>query len=42
MPKLPVLSGGQVIRLLSSLSFTVVGQKGSHVKLKGMRNQLIN
>jgi len=38
MAKLPVLSGAQVIRLLSHLGFIKVGQKGSHVKLRGIRN----
>ncbi|MDP3741926.1 MAG: type II toxin-antitoxin system HicA family toxin [Candidatus Micrarchaeota archaeon] len=34
MPKLPVLSGQEVIKLLSKVGFTVESQKGSHVKLK--------
>lgn len=38
MAKLPVLSGTQVIQLLSQLGFIKVAQKGSHVKLKGVRN----
>lgn len=38
MAKLPVLSGAQVIQLLSHLGFIKVAQKGSHVKLRGIRN----
>ncbi len=34
MPKLPVLSGQDVIKLLSKAGFIVESQKGSHVKLK--------
>lgn len=38
MPKLPVLSGQEVVKLLCVLGFTQVSQKGSHVKLKGLRH----
>ena len=34
MPKLPVLSGGELIRLLQRAGFQVVRQRGSHVSLK--------
>ncbi len=34
MPKLRVLSGKEVIKILSKFDFEVVSQKGSHVKLK--------
>ena len=34
MPKLKVLSGGDVVRILQQFGFTVAGQKGSHVKLR--------
>ncbi len=34
MPKLPILSGKEVVKLLSKAGFTVESQKGSHVKLK--------
>ncbi|MEW5746179.1 MAG: type II toxin-antitoxin system HicA family toxin [Nitrospirota bacterium] len=33
MPKLKVLSGQDVIGILALFGFTIVGQKGSHVKL---------
>lgn len=34
MPKLPQVSGGDVIGLLRSLGYEVVRQRGSHVRLK--------
>jgi predicted RNA binding protein YcfA (HicA-like mRNA interferase family) len=34
--KLPVVSGGQVIKALQKLGYTVVKQRGSHIKLKKM------
>ena len=34
MPKLRVLSGRVVIKILSKFGFEVVSQKGSHVKLR--------
>ena len=34
MPKLKALSGKEVIGVLEELGFSVVNQKGSHVKLK--------
>ncbi len=34
MQKLPVLSGHKFVKILSSIGFKVVGQKGSHVRLK--------
>ncbi len=34
MPKLRVLSGREVIKILSKFGFEVVSQKGSHVKLR--------
>lgn len=34
MPKLKTLSGGEVIKIFESLGFLIIGQKGSHVKLK--------
>lgn len=33
MPKLKVLSGKKVIKILLSFGFIVISQKGSHVKL---------
>ena len=34
MPKLPVLSGADVIKALEQLGFTQVRQRGSHVVLR--------
>ena len=34
MPKLKRLSGGEVVRIFSSLGFEQVAQRGSHVKLR--------
>jgi predicted RNA binding protein YcfA (HicA-like mRNA interferase family) len=37
-PKLPVLSGEDVIRALRKIGYEVVRQKGSHVRLRGKDN----
>ncbi|MEK7617898.1 MAG: type II toxin-antitoxin system HicA family toxin [Patescibacteria group bacterium] len=37
MPKLKVLSGSDVIKILSVFGFAVVSQKGSHSKLARVR-----
>ena len=34
MPKLPVLSGAEVVKLLERLSFEQVRQRGSHVVMR--------
>ena len=34
MPKLPVVSGLKLLKLLTSLEYEVVRQKGSHVQLR--------
>ena len=34
MPKLPVLSGDELVRALTKAGFEVVRQKGSHVSLR--------
>lgn len=34
MPKLPVLSGTEIVRLLQQLGFEQVRQRGSHVVLR--------
>jgi len=34
MPKLKVLSGGDVVKILKEFDFDVASQKGSHVKLR--------
>lgn len=34
MPKLKVLSGADIVKILSDFSFTVASQRGSHIKLQ--------
>ena len=33
-PKLPILSGRQVIRVLERIGYQIVRQKGSHIRLR--------
>jgi len=40
MPKLPVLSGREVIKKLAGCGYQVVRQKGSHVRLRNSANPL--
>ena len=41
-PKLPVVSGRQVIRVLEHLGYQVVRQRGSHITLKpGLLRQIL-
>lgn len=39
MARLPVLSGREVVRALARVGFVQVSQKGSHVRLKGVRGE---
>jgi predicted RNA binding protein YcfA (HicA-like mRNA interferase family) len=42
MPKLPILSGVELIDILKTLGFVVVRQKGSHVSLqKGQHKTVV-
>mgnify|MGYP001562721900 FL=1 len=41
MPRLKVLSGEDVIKILESFNFVVVAQKGSHVKLRRKTDQIV-
>jgi predicted RNA binding protein YcfA (HicA-like mRNA interferase family) len=34
MPKLKVLSGGEIVKILASFGFEIEAQNGSHVKLR--------
>ncbi|MEK6963632.1 MAG: type II toxin-antitoxin system HicA family toxin [Nanoarchaeota archaeon] len=36
--KLPILSGKEMVKILSKYGFEVLGQKGSHVIMVGVRN----
>jgi len=38
MPKLKVLSGLEIVKILKQFDFWVVSQKGSHIKLKRIKN----
>jgi predicted RNA binding protein YcfA (HicA-like mRNA interferase family) len=39
LSKLPVVSGRETVKALSKTGFTVVGRKGSHVRLKRQRGK---
>ena len=34
MPKLPVISGDKLIKILTKLGYEIVRQKGSHIRLR--------
>ena len=34
MSKLPVISGREIVKVLTRIGFAIVGRKGSHVRLK--------
>lgn len=36
MPKLKVLSGRDVVKILGQFGFQILSQKGSHIKLRRM------
>jgi len=37
LSKLPVISGREIVRILTKIGFAIVGRKGSHVRLKRRR-----
>ncbi len=39
MSRLPVVSGREIIKLLTKIGFEIVGRKGSHVRLKKRRDK---
>ncbi|MEI8364688.1 MAG: type II toxin-antitoxin system HicA family toxin [archaeon] len=41
MSKLPILSGKELIKILQKHGFEIVGQKGSHVRLKKITTERI-
>jgi len=41
LSKLPVISGREMLRVLSRIGFAIVGRKGSHVRLKRQRGKEI-
>jgi len=40
MPRLKILSGKDVIKILGSFNFVIISQKGSHVKLRRIINKI--
>ena len=34
MPKLPVISAKQLIKILTKIGFSIISQSGSHIKLR--------
>jgi len=41
LSRLPVISGREMVRLLSKIGFAIVGRRGSHVRLKRRRGKEI-
>lgn len=41
MPKLPVLPARDILKALGRAGFVVVGQRGSHIKLRGERGGVV-
>jgi predicted RNA binding protein YcfA (HicA-like mRNA interferase family) len=39
LSKLPVVSGRETVKALGKIGFTVVGRKGSHLRLKRQRGK---
>lgn len=37
MSKLPVISGREIVKVLTKIGFEIVGRRGSHVRLKRRR-----
>lgn len=40
MPKLKVLSGAKIVNIFEEFGFSIIGQKGSHVKLQRSINRI--
>ena len=41
MPKLPIISGNELIKALTKIGFKAVRQKGSHVRMKHEDNRIV-
>lgn len=39
--RLPVISGQEVVKILTRLGFKIVGRKGSHIRLKKKNKQIL-
>jgi predicted RNA binding protein YcfA (HicA-like mRNA interferase family) len=42
LSKLPVVSGREIVRVLTKIGFAIVGRKGSHVRLKRRRGEQVS
>ena len=41
MPKLPVISGNNLIKALKKIGFIIVSQKGSHIKMRHQDGRVV-
>jgi predicted RNA binding protein YcfA (HicA-like mRNA interferase family) len=41
LSKLPVVSGREIVKVLTKIGFAIVGRKGSHVRLKRRRGEQV-
>jgi predicted RNA binding protein YcfA (HicA-like mRNA interferase family) len=39
LSRLPVISGREILKILSKIGFVIVGRKGSHVRMKRQRGK---
>jgi predicted RNA binding protein YcfA (HicA-like mRNA interferase family) len=39
LSRLPVISGREIVKILSKIGFVIVGRKGSHVRMKRQRGK---
>ena len=39
MNRVPVISGREIVKILSKIGFIIVGRKGSHVRMKRQRGK---
>lgn len=41
MPKLPIVSGKDLIKIFKKIGFIIVSQKGSHIKMKNQDGRVV-
>ena len=41
MPKLPVVSGNDLVKVFRKIGFEIVTQRGSHIKMKHMNGKIV-
>jgi len=41
MPKLPTVSAKELISALKKLGYTIISQKGSHIKMRNFENKTV-